>query len=262
MVQINLEKQVAIVTGAGRGLGKAISRKLAEAGASVMVSDLILENAEEVAAEIKEKGGTAKAFQIDVTDKAAMDAMIDGVVAEYGKLDVMVNNAGYNVIKLFADSDISEFNKLVDINLKGVYHGCHAAVRHMIKQREGKIVNTSSQAGKAPFDYHSMYSATKFGVIGMSQVLAKELGKYNINVNCICPGIVRTEMWEQNLREYDGYDNSVDPETRWGRVVSNIPMKRPQEPEDMANAVLFLCSDLARNISGQAININGGQVCV
>lgn len=262
MVSINLEKQTAIVTGAGRGLGRAISLKLAEAGAIVMVADLLMENAEEVVEEIKANGGNAKAFQIDVTDQAAVTELIDSVVADYGKLDILVNNAGYNVIKLFEDSDISEFNKLVNINLKGVYHGCRAAVKHMIKQGGGKIVNTSSQAGKAPFDYHSMYSATKFGVIGMSQVMAKELGKYNINVNCICPGIVRTEMWEQNLREYDGYDNSVDPETRWGRVVANIPMKRPQEPEDMANAVLFLCSDLAKNISGQALNINGGQVCV
>lgn len=262
MININLEKQVAIVTGAGRGIGKAISLKLAEAGAEVMVADLLMENAEEVVAEITAKGGKAKAFKIDVTDQAAVEHFIGGVATEYGKLDILVNNAGYNVIKLFEDSDISEFDKLVDINLRGVYHGCRAAVKYMIKQGYGKIVNTSSQAGKAPFDYHSMYSATKFGVIGMSQVLAKELGKYNINVNCICPGIVRTEMWEQNLREYDGYDNSVDPETRWGRVVANIPMKRPQTPEDMANAVLFLCSDLAKNISGQALNINGGQVCV
>ncbi len=262
MVNINLEKKVAIVVGAGRGLGEAIALKLSEAGADVMLADLVIENAQEVVEKITARGGVAKAFKVDVTDQSEIDDLVDGVVKEYGKLDIMINNAGYNIIKLFEDSDIQEFNKLIDINLRGVYYGCKAAVRHMIKQGYGKIVNTSSQAGKAPFDYHSMYSATKFGVIGMSQVMAKELGKYNININCICPGIVRTEMWEQNLREYDGYDNSIDPETRWKKVVENIPMKRPQDPEDMANAVLFLCSDMAKNISGQALNINGAQVCI
>ena len=262
MVNIDLTNQTAIVIGAGRGIGKAIALKLSEAGARVMAADVILENVEEVAAEIKRNNGECKAFKLDITNQAEVDDLVDSIVAEYGKLDIMINNAGVNVIKLFADSYSDEFDKLVNINLKGVYYGCKAAVRHMIKQNYGKIVNTASQAAKAPFDYHSMYSATKFGVVGMTQVIAKELGKYNINANCICPGIVRTEMWEQNLREYDGYDNSIDPETRWERVVSNIPMKRPQEPEDMANAVLFLCSDLAANISGQAININGGQVCV
>ena len=189
MVKIDLKKKVAIVVGAGRGLGEAIALKLAEAGADVVVADLLKENAEEVAKKIAEKGGVAKGFKIDVTNQKEIDDLVDGIVNEYGKIDIMVNNAGYNIIKLFEDSDISEFDKMIDINLRGVYYGCKAAVRHMVKQKYGKIVNTSSQAGKAPFDYHSMYSATKFGVIGMTQVMAKELGiqyqcKLHMSGNC------------------------------------------------------------------------------
>lgn len=261
MVKIDLDGKVAIVVGSGRGIGRAIALKLAEAGADVVVSDIVKENAEAVAEEVKAMGRRSKAYSVNVADATAMETMVDEVAAEFGHLDIMCNNAGVNVIKLFADSDISEFNKIVDINLKGVYNGCKAAVKHMIPQGYGRIVNTASQAAKAPFDYHSMYSATKYGVLGMTQVISKEISRYGVTLNCLCPGIVRTEMWEQNLREYDGYDNSITPEERWEKVVANIPTRRPQTPEDMANAVLFLVSDLAENITGQGLNVNGGQVC-
>ena len=128
MVKIDLKKKVAIVVGAGRGLGEAIALKLAEAGADVVVADLLKENAEEVAKKIAEKGGVAKGFKIDVTNQKEIDDLVDGIVNEYGKIDIMVNNAGYNIIKLFEDSDISEFDKMIDINLRGVYYGCKAAV--------------------------------------------------------------------------------------------------------------------------------------
>lgn len=261
MVNINLDGQVAIVVGAGRGIGEAIAFKLAEAGAKIVVADKIKENIENVTKQIEAAGGECTGYEVDVTNKAEIDKVVADTVKKYGKIDIMANNAGVNVIKRFEDSTKEEFDWIVGVNLKGIYNGCRAVVDQMIKQGHGKIVNTASQAGKAPFDYHSMYSATKYGVIGMSQVMAKELGKYNINVNCIGPGIVRTNMWEQNLEQYDGYDNSITPEQRWEKVVNNIPMKRPQSPEDMANGVLFLCSDLAKNISGQTLLINGGSVC-
>lgn len=265
MVSIDLTGQTAIVIGAGRGIGESIALKLAEAGADVMVSDIVRDNAQKVADKIIAMGRDSKAYAIDVSKQADVDGMVDDVAENYGKVDIMVNNAGINVIKLFEDSTAEEFDRIIDVNLKGVFYGCKAASKYMIKQKSGKIVNTASMAAKMVAEYHTMYSATKFGVVGMTQVIARELGKYNINVNSICPGNVRTDMWEKNLDEFKrdyAKGDSVSREDIWQGVIEDIPLQRPQEPEDMANAVLFLVSDLAVNITGQALNINGGAACV
>jgi meso-butanediol dehydrogenase/(S,S)-butanediol dehydrogenase/diacetyl reductase len=261
MIGIDLSGKVAIVVGASRGIGEAIALKMAEAGATVIASSRNLEAIEGVAAKIKEAGGEAEAYAVDVSKRSDMDALVAAVVDKYGKVDIMVNNAGVNKIKLFKDSTNEELDRILDVNLRGVYNGCRAVVEQMLKQKSGKILNVASQAAKEAFDFHSMYSASKFGVIGMSQVMAKELARFNINVNCICPGIVKTEMWDKNLEEFNEYGRPVDPEIRWQKVVASIPMQRPQTPEDMAYAAVFLCSDLAMNISGQSLLINGAAVC-
>lgn len=261
MVSIDLTGKVAIVVGAGRGIGEAIALKFAEAGADVVVADRMKDNIDNVVEKVKAIGKECMGFEADVTKYEDLQNVVAETVAKYGKVDIMANNAGVNVIKLFVDSTPEEFDWIVDINLKGIYKGCRAVIDQMIKQGGGVICNTSSQAGVREFMHHSMYAASKYGVRGMSDVMALELGKYGIRVNCLCPGIVRTDMWEQNLVEYDGYDNSVTPEQRWAAVVDRIPMKRAQTPEDMANAVLFLCSDLAKNISGQSLMVNGASVC-
>ncbi|MFV0497621.1 MAG: SDR family NAD(P)-dependent oxidoreductase [Candidatus Fimivivens sp.] len=266
MVQLSLIGKNAIVTGAGQGIGKAISLKLAEAGANVAVVDISMDNAKQTASEVSAHGVKGKAYKVDVTDPEAMDTLADTVAKEWGSLDIIVNNAGIGHCVLFQDSNLEQFNRLIDVNLKGVYNGCHAAIKHMIKQKSGKIVNVSSAAGKKGYIYHSLYSPTKFGVIGLTQALAIEAASSNINVNAICPGIVRTPIWEKNLSDMipDGENMDEIQEQREqlfnATLEQSIPLGRPQSAEDMANGVLFLCSEMAANITGQALNINGGQL--
>lgn len=265
MVEVSLKGEVAIVMGSGRGIGRAIALKLAAAGADVIVADILELEVESVSDEIKALGVKSKAYVVDVTKENQVNDMVDDVAKEFGSIDIMVNNVGFNSIKTFLDSDSEEFSKMIDINLKGVYYGSKAAAKHMVEKGKGRIVNTSSVAGLSPALYHSMYCATKYGVRGLSHVMALELGQYGITVNCLCPGIVRTDMWEQNLNELDRYGISErdSKEAFFNETVhAAIPMKRPQTVEDMANAVLFLCSDMAKNVSGLSLSVSGAQVCL
>ena len=266
MVELSLQGKNAIVTGSGQGIGKAIALKLAEAGANVAIVDINMSLAEDAAAEAAAYGVKSKAYKVNVVSPDEMDALADDVVNMWGSLDIMVNNAGIGHCVLFEDSNLEQFDHLIDVNLRGVYNGCHAVVKHMLKQKSGKIVNVSSAAGKQGYIYHSLYSPTKFGVIGLTQAIAVELAAANINVNAICPGIVRTAIWEKNLTDVlpDG-DNMEEIRAKReaffsSNVEQSIPMGRPQTVEDMANGVLFLCSDLSANITGQSLNINGGQL--
>ena len=256
MVTIDLGGRVAIITGGGRGIGRAAALKFAEAGADVIVTDIILENAEAVAEEARARGVRSKAYSTDVTDAEAMFDMVDEVVREFGKLDIMFNNAGCNVITTFADSTLEQLKWLTEVNLYGVYNGCKAAAKHMLPRKEGVILNTSSQAGMVGAMMHTPYTPSKFAVRGLTQTMARELGPSNIRVNAICPGIIRTPMWEQNLDQLTGDDQR--DETFDSIVAEQIPLGRPQTEEDIANACLFLVSDLSNNITGQSLLVNGG----
>jgi meso-butanediol dehydrogenase/(S,S)-butanediol dehydrogenase/diacetyl reductase len=264
MVGIDLSGKVAIVTGAGRGLGRASALKFAEAGADVVIVDVLKENALAVAKEAEAFGVKSMAFDTDVTDYDAVDKMVDEVVAKFGKLDIMFNNAGVNVIVKFVDTTLEQMKWATNVNYFGVYNGCKVAVKQMQKQNGGVILNTSSNAGVFGAADHAPYTPTKFAVRGLTQTMALELGSDNIRVNAICPGIVRTQMWEQNLVEYVvGDDNEEGIKERrdeyFDQVVDKFtPLKRPVEEEDIANACLFLVSDLAKNITGQSILVNAG----
>lgn len=263
MVTIDLTGKTAVVTGAGMGIGKAIALGMGATGASTVVSDISLAAAEEVAQEIVAKGGTAIAVQTDVSDGEACESLIAKALETYKTVDILINNAGISIAKLFLDSTMEEFDKMVNINFKGAYHTCKAALPHMIENKFGRIINMASMSPKYPCTFHTMYAATKAAVIAMTQGIAAEYGAYNITANAICPGIVRTEMWDKTEGGTLANINAVvgaDADGLWGSLVEAVPMKRAQSPEDIANTVIYLASDLAENISAQALNINGGQL--
>ena len=192
-----------------------------------------------------------------MSKRADAEKLVRGVVDDVGKIDILVNAAGILQETGFPDIEEEEWDRIFDINVKGVYLVTRAAVPHMIARREGKIVNISSRSGKDAQAGLSHYGASKFAILGLTQALAKELAGFNINVNAVCPGVIRTDMWEKIL-DTRSRREGVSKTVIYNRVIESIPLGRPQLPEDVANAVLFLCSEAARNITGEAINVNGG----
>lgn len=260
MLKINLKDMAAVVTGGSNGLGKEICLKLAEAGANIVFGDINENGAEETAEAIRKLGVQAVFQKTDVTKEADVDALVAKSMEVFGKIDIMVNNAGVNISNVFMMTTAEDFERIIDVNLKGCYFGCKAAVNQMALTNEGVIINMASMAGKEGFSYTSLYSATKFGVIGMTQSIAREIGPMNLRINTVCPGIIRTAMWEKMLDE-GAEVLKVPREEIWDEYIDKIPLGYPQEPEDIAHLVAFLCSDMASSITGQSISVNGGQVC-
>jgi len=193
---MKLKERVALVTGAGRGIGRGIALRLAQDGADVVVADINAANAQKVSAEIKALGRKTEALTVDVSKEKEVYAMVDKVVADFGKLDIMVANAGIANIKLSVEMTAEEWDKIFAVNVRGVFLCDVAAAKHMIPRKQGKIINCASIAAHSGFSMLSAYSASKFAVRGFTQALAKELGQYNIQVNAYCPGIVGTDMWD------------------------------------------------------------------
>ena len=245
----------AIVTGGSRGIGKSIVKELAERfNGAVLLSDItfINDNSEECAAEIQKEINNPNikihAFKADATSLADAQATIDYAIEKMGGIDILVNNAGITRDNLLLRMSEEDFDRVITVNLKSVYNYCKAAVKHMISQKSGKIVNIASVVGVIGNAGQSNYAASKAGVIGFTKSLAKEVASRNINVNAVAPGFIETDMTKKL--------NEAQREA----LYKNIPMGRMGLPEDVARVVAFLCSTDADYITGQVINIDGGMV--
>ncbi|RSK28367.1 3-oxoacyl-ACP reductase FabG [Bacillus sp. HMF5848] len=245
---MRLQDKIAIVTGGGRGIGASTARKFALEGAKVVVADLNEEDIAKTVSEIEEAGGNAVAMVVNVTDREQVDNMIANTVAKFGRVDIVINNAGITADAQLLKMEESQWDRVIDVNLKGVFNVGQAAARQMKEQQGGVILNASSIVGLYGNFGQTNYAATKWGVIGMAKTWAKELGRFNIRVNAVAPGFIMTPMTEKM------------PEKVLEMMKSKSPLSSLGYPEDIANAYAFLASDEARFITGTVLSVDGGAV--
>ena len=247
-----LQAKTVIVTGGAGGIGGATCRRFAAEGAKVAVFDMNLEAAEKVAADIRATGGQAAAFKCDITDRAAVDAAVAATEAQLGPVDVLVNNAGWDVFKPFVKTVPAEWSKLIDINLTGALHMLHAVLPGMSERKSGRIVNIASDAARGGSSGEAVYSACKGGLVALSKTLAREHARHNITVNVVCPGPTDTALLAGVA------EGARDPAKLIEAFRSAIPLGRLGQPDDLANAIVFFGSDDASFITGQVISVSGG----
>ena len=261
MPSYDLDGQAAIVTGAGRGIGRAIALRLGREGAAVTVADLDESNASEVAREIAAAGSRSHAVAVDVSRKDEVECMVHAAVERFGRLDILVNNAGIGLVATLMDTDEEAWDAQMNVNAKGVLLCSQAAARRMIAQGHGgRIVNNASGAGKiAPGKDLPLgaYAASKHAVVGITRQMGLELSDHGILVNCVCAGIVDTPMWDLIDRETAKLRGAPAGSVKEAAVAA-IPLGRIQQPEDVANLVAFLASSDAGYMTGQAYNVCGG----
>ena len=244
-----LEGKTALVTGASRGIGRAVAVALASAGAKVAVNYAGNDAAaEETKAAIEAAGGTAILVKADIADSEAVEKMVADTVAAFGQIDILVNNAGITRDGLLMRMKNEDFDAVINTNLKGVYYTTKAVTKLMMKKRYGRIINMASLSGLKGLPGQANYSAAKAGVIGFSKTVAKELASRGITCNMVAPGLIATDMTKDL------------PERAKEAMMTSIPLGRAGQPEDVAQAVLFLASDNASYITGQVINVDGGMV--
>ena len=254
---MELQNKCAVVTGGGRGIGKSVALRLAAEGARVAVLDMDPANAAQTAAEINAMyPESAISVAVNVTDKAAVFQAAQNCVDAFGGLDIWVNCAGYSRIIPFLDHTEEIWDRTMDINVKGTFFCCQAAVTHMAA-KGGAIVNFSSQSGKKGTNSYAAYCASKFAIRGLTQSVAAEFAPMNIRCNCICPGVVLTPMWDAQLAGYAKKRN-IAPEEVMPRFVKNTPLGRLCELDDITNLVVFLSSDRSSYMTGQSLNLTGG----
>ena len=254
--QINsskLEDKVAIITGGGSGIGAATSRLFAKEGAKVAVTDVDEAAAETVAKGLEAEGRQAIAAKVDVTRKEEIDGVVRDVLARWGKIDILVNCAGTGDIGWFIDSDETMWDRVIAVNLKGTMLFAHAVLPTMIQHKYGKIINIASIAGKMGAGRQVAYSASKAGVSGFTKALAREVARYRINVNDICPGPVDTPMFAQMA------DTEAELQKKY---VRGVPQRRMGRPEELAAAALFLASDDCEFVTGHSLVVDGGTTMI
>jgi sorbitol-6-phosphate 2-dehydrogenase len=247
---------VAIVTGAAQGLGAALATRLAEEGCKVVVADINLRGAEEVAARLPE----AVAVKVDVTNEDDVEGMVGLAVERYGKLDLLVANAAVVFSGAIEDFEADKWRKVMDVNLVGYFLCARAAAKVMIPQRSGNIIQINSKSGKLGSYKNSAYAASKFGGIGLTQSLALELAEHGIRVNAICPGnLLDSPLWQDSLFEQYAKNQGLTVEQVREKYLAKVPLGRSCQYEDVANVLVFLASSKASYMTGQAINVTGGQ---
>jgi 2-hydroxycyclohexanecarboxyl-CoA dehydrogenase len=250
-MNLGLRDKVAVVTGAGSGIGQAIALSLASEGARVVAADVHRDTAVATATMVQSQGGTALGLPLDVTQYAQVQAAVQQVVGQFGRIDVLVNCAGAWRVNLFVDSQPDDWVFEVNVCFMGVVHCTRAVLDPMIVQQGGKIVNIASDAGRIGEVRQAVYSGAKAAVIGFSKAVAKEVGRYNIHVNCVCPGFTKTPATFERL--------TPDLEDR---IVKLYPLRKLGVPEDVAKVVTFLASDGASHVTGQTISVSGGYTMV
>lgn len=271
---MKLEGNVAIVTGGGQGIGEGIVRCLAEEGADIAIIDINGDNARKVADRVKSSGRKALAIEADITDNDRVVKAVQDILDFFGRIDILVNNVGgYPMGGLetatgmrIIDRTEAEWDGCYELNLKTQVLMCRAVVPHLVEQKSGKIVNISSIGGRQPSGQLICYATAKAGVIYYTKTLARELARDNINVNCICPGVLYTPLWEKGATAFA----QLRPETQGMSpreffdkfIAAPVPLGRAQTPEDIGRAVVFFASDDAKNITGQTLNVDGGSAFV
>ena len=247
-----LDGKVALVTGAGGGIGGAISLRLAEEGCIVGVLDRDREAAQGTALAIDEAGGTAHVAETDITDYAAVTAALEGFEAAAGPLDILVNNAGWDRFMPFRDTEPALWDKIIAINLRGPINLHHAALPGMAERGGGRIVNIASDAGRVGSSGEAVYSACKGGIIAFTKTMAREMARFQVLINAVCPGPTETPLFQSFLDEGEGGEKVYEALRR------AIPLKRLGQPEDIPGMVAFLASNDASFITGQVISVSGG----
>jgi 2-hydroxycyclohexanecarboxyl-CoA dehydrogenase len=253
---MKLRGKTALVTGGGRGIGRAIALGLAQEGAQVAVLDILADNAAAVAREIEATGVKALALPADLTKRAQVDRAVADTLAQFGQIDILVNNAGWDRMELFLDSEEETWDKIIAINFKGILYVCKAALPSMVARGQGKVISIASDAGRAGSTGEAVYAGTKGAIIAFSKTLAREMARHKITVNVVCPGLTETPLL-QSIREQSSKTEKVIE-----AVTRAIPLGRVGQPEDIAGAVVYLASPAADFVTGQTLSVSGGLTMV
>ena len=258
-MDLKLKDRVAVVTGGGNGIGRAAVMKFAEEGAVPVICDIEVESADAVVQEIMENGGSAHAYDVDVTNSESIGDMVEDITSKLGRIDILVNNAGTGKSIPFLELSEEEWDSVVDTNLKGCFLCSKAVLKHMMDQRYGKIINISSCDRIHSFAGSKSvhYSSSKAGVAGFTRQLALEVAEYGINVNSVAPGHTKVKRYVERVERYFGKWEDYEKE-----MLSRIPLREFAVPEDQANAIVFLSSEAARHITGATLDVNGGLLMV